>query len=608
MKMTWIQSFLSAGVKALPCAVLLTTALAATQVQAEETLKLEFQRASATTLNVTTTANGTAQAAQVWTAELGSNVVFSTGGTKGDASSVFLTSGSSSLVTAGYPVPSCQLQHSTEDYWRFTVPVTPATEVTFDKVTPALFIVTGDGSTKTNEPYKLDCVVTIKHGDTVVATATADDMSMLKNDRCTSTAIAFDSTVTLAAATSYTVTLEVGRCTPSYHTYAGVKDLAFTFVDPSTATEPACDWSASFNGNTACTGWFTSWDGEAGNTYAAASNGLGYRVAEGSHPYRGNANITVANSFSLAMYADISDVEPNAILMGVGGASWNGGSGFSLVKTANDEIAVLTYGANDTVRATLKSSTIENASFVLYTLSIEQTSSATTFTLTAGSETVTTTLSSKYTPTGNGLQVGSCYGGSGYIDINGVTGLKAINAVIDEMRGYNRALTAAEVSSLVACFPTQLRSIFTAAPTGTAINFSEIAWNEGTLVDNVEAVVTLADGATLTVDTAPALTKLTVKSTGSATVIASGTGSLGNVAAVVVAEGAIRFDVPVTNAEVMAGAEIVFTNVPSTVSNHGTVNYALGEGSAANVTIPANGYIHYIGYPMSTMVKWQPQN
>lgn len=589
MKTAWIKSFLRAGVKALPCAVLFTTALAATQVQAEETLKLEFQRASATTLNVTTTANGTAQAAQAWTATLGSNVIFSTGGTKGDASSVFLTSGTSSLVTAGYPVPSCQLRNGQTDYWSITVPVTPATEVTFDKVTPALFIVTGDGSTKTNEPYKLDCVVTIKHGDTVVATATADNMSMLKDDRCTSTAIAFDSTVTLAAATSYTVTLEVGRCTPQYHTYAGVKDLVFTFVDPSTPTEPAADWSASFEGNTTCTGWFTSWDGEASASYEAAPNGQGYKIVDGSHPYRGNANITVANSFSLAMYADISKVAPNAILMGVGGASWAGGSGFSLVKTANDEVAILTYGSNDTVRATLKSSTIENASFVLYTLSIEQTSSATQLTLTAGSETVTTTLSSKYTPTGNGLQVGSCYGGSGYIDINGVTGLKAINAVFDEVRGYNRALTAAEVSSLVACFPTQLRSIFTAAPTGTAINFSEIAWNEGALVDNVEAVVTLADGATLTVDTAPALTKLTVKSTGSATVIASGTGSLGNVAAVVVAEGAIRFDVPVTNAEVMAGAEVVFTNVPSTISNHGTVNYALGEGSAANVTIPANG-------------------
>lgn len=36
MKMTWIQSFLSAGVKALPCAVLLTAALAASPVQAAE--------------------------------------------------------------------------------------------------------------------------------------------------------------------------------------------------------------------------------------------------------------------------------------------------------------------------------------------------------------------------------------------------------------------------------------------------------------------------------------------------------------------------------------------------------------------------------------------
>ena len=43
MKMTWIQSFLSAGVKALPCAVLLTAALAASPVQAAgEALSLNF--------------------------------------------------------------------------------------------------------------------------------------------------------------------------------------------------------------------------------------------------------------------------------------------------------------------------------------------------------------------------------------------------------------------------------------------------------------------------------------------------------------------------------------------------------------------------------------
>ena len=43
MKMTWIQSFLSAGVKALPCAVLLTAALAASPVQAAgEVFSLNF--------------------------------------------------------------------------------------------------------------------------------------------------------------------------------------------------------------------------------------------------------------------------------------------------------------------------------------------------------------------------------------------------------------------------------------------------------------------------------------------------------------------------------------------------------------------------------------
>ena len=47
MKMTWIQSFLSAGVKALPCAVLLTAALAASPVQAAgEVLSLNFNSGS----------------------------------------------------------------------------------------------------------------------------------------------------------------------------------------------------------------------------------------------------------------------------------------------------------------------------------------------------------------------------------------------------------------------------------------------------------------------------------------------------------------------------------------------------------------------------------
>ena len=158
------------------------------------------------------------------------------------------------------------------------------------------------------------------------------------------------------------------------------------FTATGWAAEPTAAWSASFNGDTTCSGLFSEWSGDgniAAASYVTTPNGSGF-IAGTYAPWRDNSGITVANSFAFAVYADLSTVAPNSTIMGVGGAAWNGGSGFSLAKTAKDEVAVVRYGATDTVIATLKSDTIKTSSFMLYTVSIIQNENSTVVTMTAG--------------------------------------------------------------------------------------------------------------------------------------------------------------------------------------------------------------------------------
>ncbi|MBR5591637.1 MAG: autotransporter-associated beta strand repeat-containing protein [Kiritimatiellae bacterium] len=241
------------------------------------------------------------------------------------------------------------------------------------------------------------------------------------------------------------------------------------------AAEPTADWSASFNGDTTCSGLFSGWSGNGdipAASYVTTPNGSGF-IAGTYVPWCDNSGITVANSFAFAVYADLSTVAPNSTIMGVGGAAWNGGSGFTLAKTAKDEVAVVRYGATDTVIARLKSDTIKTSSFMLYTVSIVQNDDSTVVTITAGSDLVTSEDTTKYTPTGNGLQVGACYGDTAYVQIDGVNTTKAANAIIDEVRAYSSSLTIEEITQLLEVFPTVKR------PEVIAINFANNAADLG---------------------------------------------------------------------------------------------------------------------------------
>lgn len=284
------------------------------------------------------------------------------------------------------------------------------------------------------------------------------------------------------------------------------------------AEEPTADWSASFDGSDTCTGWFTDWDGEKPSEYVETPNTQGFKVTSSVHPYKSAGGVTVGNSFSIACYVDLSNVETNGVFFGVGGATWQSGSGFALAKTATNEVSVVRYKGNSSANCvtdvSVQSDDISRGTYVLYTMSVEQTDTTTTVTLTAGATSATSSLTTKYTPSGNGIQVGSCFGGIGYITVNGGSASQALNAVFDEIRGYNAVLTADNVTALVEAFPSVVPDLATRTLTGDANWTATGAWLLGeSQVDSITSgnvELTLSADSELTVDTSAALDVLTV--------------------------------------------------------------------------------------------------
>lgn len=225
--------------------LLLTVGLYAGAARAVETLKLSFSGATATSVQVTQTENQKTESATTWSPTLGTDIVFTTGGGKGNESGFLFaqTSDKTDCVAQGYLSVNCQLRNNQADNWELRLPFTPSETVLVSGVTPGLNVFNGDQSTK-NVIVTLTCKVSILQGETAVVPEVSQNITAPNGTSYADVAIPFESTVTLEQGTQYTLVVNVGSAR-AYDTYAGIKDFVFHAPSSRTLTDATEAWDAA---------------------------------------------------------------------------------------------------------------------------------------------------------------------------------------------------------------------------------------------------------------------------------------------------------------------------------------------------------------------------
>ena len=250
------------------------------------------------------------------------------------------------------------------------------------------------------------------------------------------------------------------------HTWAGV-----------VPGEPDANLIASFDGDNNLsasigqTQWFTGWGSETPSTHFDTKLGKGFQVVSGSiHPWNAFA---VSGTFSCAIYADISGATPNALLASFGQKD----NHIALIKSAADTVQVWQGGALVT-GLSITSSALSSG----YHLLAFGNDSNGAFLNVDGATTVTT--STALTTPAEGFQLGAMYKGKGTtINWTQAGGMK-----VDELRGYNTKLTAAQLKALAEAWIPPLPTLAFAFTNNTTAKIGSINWsyNDGatTYVDS----------------------------------------------------------------------------------------------------------------------------
>lgn len=204
------------------------------------------------------------------------------------------------------------------------------------------------------------------------------------------------------------------------------------------------DWVVSFDNNNTTIGWVNSWGGEANASYVSTPNGQGYLIKEGFHPYY---DYKLTKPSSIALYADISSVSK---FTGNGAALIAFGKPGSSVIEENSGNLVLSKVADGTVSVSRNGTqlvSIENADLAVagsYHLFV--------FGINADGKVFLSVDNEKKESEGStmlpasGLQIGSMFTAIGSY-------VRAYNMVVDEVRGYEKYLSDADLASLREAFP-----------------------------------------------------------------------------------------------------------------------------------------------------------
>ncbi len=226
----------------------------------------------------------------------------------------------------------------------------------------------------------------------------------------------------------------------------------------------------------------------SGEPYIAA------KMSEALHPW---ANGYVwPDQVTIAVYANLENCPDNGALVSSGGAT-------RLRKLDADTIF---FGKNTNVTADLETL---SKGYHLIIASRDVTNRKLTLQIDNGTPVVVNDISN----ISDGIQLGADWaGGTHSYTANG-------GAIFDDVLIWDKILTSEEIAQLVAAYPAVIPSTAEAEPTGVGPHkLSTLIENGLTTGADIVATITLADGATLEIDTAATFNKLNVVSDGSVTI------------------------------------------------------------------------------------------
>ena len=224
------------------------------------------------------------------------------------------------------------------------------------------------------------------------------------------------------------------------------------------------------------------------------------------HPYK---NYTVPGTFSVAMYADVSRATVSstskvAIIVGLGN-----NSGLILCKTAANTLAV--YSNKALVEGlSITSDTLASG---FHFIAFGRDAAGGAFLAVDGEYVSTTTVPAA---PGAGFQFAGTYGG---IDTSKQE--RALEVLVDELRGYDVMLSDAQCDSLAALFPATAGKTVTrtlaAGENLWKVTEGDSPWSEGTATSNDTITLTANEDCTVKLNTSLFAKALTIEGTGKVT-------------------------------------------------------------------------------------------
>ena len=347
--------------------------------------------------------------------------------------------------------------------------------------------------------------------------------------------------------------------------------------------EPKPAWVASFDGFYTSIGWITSWGGETPRSYVDTPNGKGFIVAESPNKVQPWANYDLNDEFSVALYADVSQVsvpvenKHGAVLIAFGnGNNSNPASHIAVVKTAKNTIQVW-QNDNFVQGLQIESDTLDiPGSFHLIAfgsdgngafLKVDEKK------VVVGSALLDPVL---------GCQIGSMYGAiRGYVQAYGM--------IVDEVRGFSKLLSDDELGKLEVKFSA-------AEPISLEVR-EDISIQEFNIEDNInqDIKINIMEGKTLTINAAPMCRTLTIISASDATVALGEGGSFSNVRNVILEGHALSISASLLNTAHVLDWKLDSLTLKGGIDGEHEVLYEKHITVASGKTLKTEGYLNLSG-------------
>ena len=335
------------------------------------------------------------------------------------------------------------------------------------------------------------------------------------------------------------------------------------------------------------------------SSYIDTPTGKGFLVTDNGSIWpcsdHGNNNIPTDGDYTVAIYANASNVADNATLWWIGHNTWGGGNAISLMKTDADTVSVRRFnGGTGTVYAEYTSDDLTRDTYRLYVVTVDNEADTTTINLYVDGVKTAGTVTTKFTADKK-IQIGNAVGNAGKIGLNHANGM-----LVDNFYGWNKALTDAEVAALTSVMtPIPAPATYIRTIDANANWSATEAWTldgVGTVADvpaeGKDAKITATADAVLTINAAATIDTFTTAGAGTLTIASDGTNKLTAQKANIDADTIVNAGAATLGAASIANGKTLTVKDVTTVtalSGAGTYEMALGETTADAYTFAADG-------------------